>query len=263
MTTAGRAFVASSSKKVNLMNILSLPSKVASALDWRKLSGSSLLTLALHTDRIEAIAAHHPSCGEMSSTVESLPISKNGRVIPEFTKQRLKDIIKEQNVCGIVVSLPIQRDTGKLGYAAGRTLWMLERLFLQDEKSRNNNNNKTTNTILPPNRPVCLWDGVHAVQPPIDEWGRSSVYARTSSKLHHSASQEQYHQDEGIAVTKVSEDFMRTNWPNIYRHHPTPLLKYSQSQHHRHNGSLEGRTTNEDWNNLYGNDNSSWEGMAV
>jgi hypothetical protein len=260
MTTAATTILASSRNKLDLTKILTVPSKVASALDWRKLSGSSLLTLAVHSDRIEAVAEHHPTCREKSRIVESLPLSKNGRVIPEFTKQRLKDIIKEKNVCGIVVSFPIQQDTGKLGYAAGRTLWMMEQLLLQDE----NSNNKTTRAVLPHNRPVCLWDGVHVEQPPIDEWGRCSVYANTSTKLYHSASEEQYHQDEGIAAARVWEDFMKTNWPDIYRYHPTPLQECIESQQQCHSSfGSTSTSSNEDWNDFHRNGKSAWDGMAV
>jgi hypothetical protein len=271
-TTAATAFVASSSRKLDLMKILTVPSKVASALDWRKLGTSSVLTLAVHSDRIEAVTAHHPSDdGEKSRNnnviFESLQLSKNGRDIPEFTKQRLKDIIKEQNVCGIVVSFPIQPDTGKLGYAAGRTLWMMERLLMQDQSSGSNNNN-TTSPTLPLNRPICLWDSVHAEQPPIDAWGRSPVYANTSTKLCHSASQEQYHQDEGITAARVWEDFMRTNWPDIYRYHPAPLQKYSHSQQQQPQqqqgyNAIRSTSRNEDWDDLHEHDGSAKHGMAA
>jgi hypothetical protein len=248
MATAAAA--ASSSMKRELVNMLTVPSKVASALDWRKLGGS-IMTLAVHSDRIEVVAAHHPSYGESSSAVvESLPLAKNGRVVPEFTKQRLADIAREQNVCGIVVSCPIQHDTGKLGYAAGRTLWTLERLFQEDGAAR---------SALPRNRPICLWDGVHIQQPPIDEWGRCSAYAKTSSKSCHLASQEQYHQDEGIVAAQVWEDFMKTNWPDVYRHHPAPLYTYFSKTIN----SPRDTHVNDHWDNLYQNEHGGLEGMAA
>ena len=42
------------------------------------------------------------------------------------------------------------------------------------------------------------------------------MYSRTSTKKEHCASKEQYHQDESIVATKVWEDFVKTNWPDIY-----------------------------------------------
>ncbi|KAG7351418.1 hypothetical protein IV203_010778 [Nitzschia inconspicua] len=239
------------SSKRRLMNLLSAPSKVASALDWRKLGGS-VMTLAVHGDRIEVIASHHPSDEQKSGVVvESLPLEKKGRMIPEFTKQRLMKILKDEDVCGIVVSCPVQNDTGKLGYAAGRTLWLIEQLLGVVNGS----------SVLPQHRPICLWDGVHTEQPPVDEWGRSAVYANTSSKPCHLASQEQYHQDEGILAARVWEDFVKNNWPDLYRFHPSPLGDNSSQK------EFSSKTGNETefpyWDSLYENDDSALAGISA
>jgi hypothetical protein len=187
----------------NLMQVLTVPSKVASALDWKKLGGA-IATLAIHVDRIEVAVAHHPSKGERSKTFESLPLTKKGRAIPESTRQRLEEIVKDEAVCGFVVSCPVQGDTGALGYAAGRALFTLEQILHQSN-------------VLSPNRPVCLWDGIHKQQPPIDTWGRCSAYARTSSKREHLASRDQYYSSEGIVAAQVWDDYFKTMWPEMSR----------------------------------------------
>jgi RNase H-fold protein (predicted Holliday junction resolvase) len=225
------------------MKVLTMPAKVASSLDWRKLGGA-LLTLDIHSDRIGVAVAHHPSRGERCHTFESLPLEKKGRSIPDQTKRRLAELCSEHNVCGIVVSWPVQQDTGKLGFAAGRTLWTIEQLLQQGN-------------ILTPNRPLCLWDGVHAKQPPIDDWGRSAAYARTSDKTYHLASQEQYHQEENVVAAQVWKDFMKTNWPDIYYEQP-PEVDYQMGP--SNNSSNPKNTSNNGgdiWDDVYSHQSSN------
>ena len=198
------------------MEVLTLPSKVASALEWRKVGGA-IATLVVHADRIEVAAAHHPSKGERSRTFETLPLAKKGRAVPESTRRRLEQIVKENSVCGFVVSCPVQGDTGALGYAAGRTLFTLEQL-LQDSN------------IISRNRPVCLWDGVHKEQPPIDEFGRCSAYARTSSKREHVATKDQYCSDEGIVAAQVWDDYFKTMWPELSHQAASATADYDSNK---------------------------------
>lgn len=211
------------------------------------------MTLAVHSNRIEVVAAHHPSTMAVPrrKIVESLPLSKNGRVIPEYTKLRLAEIAQERSVCGIVVSCPVQQDTGKLGYAAGRTLWTIERL-LQDQGSS-----------LPKNRPICLWNGVRADQPPIDEWGRCSAYAERTTKSCHLASQEQYYQNEGIVAARVWDDFMKTNWPDIYQYNPGPTSNLQAGAPVSSSSTTAFTDSSGRWEEEYHNDRSRLQGMAA
>merc|ERR1712211_165226 len=102
-------------------------------------------------------------------------------------------------------------------------------------------------------RKLCLWDGVHMEQPPIDKFGRSSVYSRTCEYRHNKqltsggiekyeyrASKEQYHEDESIVATKVWEDFVRNNWPAIYQQQQQ--RDYSQSNDDQHEQSHQRKT---------------------
>mmetsp|Transcript_6086 Transcript_6086/g.14228 ORF Transcript_6086/g.14228 Transcript_6086/m.14228 type:complete len:288 (+) Transcript_6086:172-1035(+) len=51
------------------------------------------------------------------------------KVVPREDKLRLSGLVREHNVCGFVVSWPIQQDTGLMGASCGRTLWTLEQLL--------------------------------------------------------------------------------------------------------------------------------------
>jgi len=160
------------------------------------------------------------------------------------THQQLSDIIQSYNVCGLVVNWPVQNDTGRLGYAAGRVLWTLEQL-VHDKKLEN--------------RPVCLWDGQHTTleteSTQTDRWGRnpklghsmteeppaasstsgggatgttqSATAEEESSQMIHAASVEQYCEDEKIVAKQVWEDFVKTQWPDMYQHYE----QYNNNSH--------------------------------
>jgi RNase H-fold protein (predicted Holliday junction resolvase) len=187
-----------------IMKVLATPSKIASNLDWRKVSGS-VLALDIHQDRIGLALAPHPSYGEGTSTFEPIKLARKGRVSEEC-KQALSDIVKDHKVCGVVVAWPLQGDTGKMGAACGRVLHTLENL-LEDSN------------IITPNRPFCLWDGNHSKGDSEDSFGRNVAYSRTpsSEKQIHKASEEQYFQDEGVVAAQVWDDFFRVHWPDLHR----------------------------------------------
>lgn len=230
MVASSRAF----SKK--LMKVLTTPSKIANSLDWRKSTGGTVCVLDIHSNRIGVTVSQHPSMEENSSmndkyndiatttaaTSYSIPIttSKGGRgKIADSSRKHLSDIVKEHNVCGFVVSWPLQQDTGLMGASCGRTLFVIEELLspsptkIQKEQQKSQRHRPT---IFTHNRPLCLWDGVGNIHPKPDVFGRSPVYARTSNKKEHRASKEQYHQDESIVAVNVWKSFVQTNWPEIF-----------------------------------------------
>ncbi len=211
-----------------LMKVLTTPSKIASALDWRKLNGS-VLSLNIHKDRISLAIASHPSFGEQARTLEDIPLAKKGRITPEC-KERLATLAKDHRVCGLVVTWPVQRDTGRMGASCGRVLHTLDDL-VQDS------------SLFTSSRPLCLWDGDHSLPEHEDNWGRSTVYSRTSDKKEHRASIEQYNQDENMVAARVWEDFCRSHWPELYQQQPIKV--------ERKNSSSTQRATSVD--------NSNWE----
>lgn len=194
------------------MKVLTTPSKIASALDWKKLNGS-VLSLDIHKDRIGLAIASHPSFGEKSTPLPDIPLARKGRVTQEC-KERLATLARDYRVCGVVVSWPLQQDTGRMGASCGRVLHTLDEL-LEDS------------TLCTPSRPLCLWDGDHSMPDPEDQWGRCAAYSRTSSKTVHSASIEQYNQDENIVAVNVWEDFCRSHWPELYEQKVTIAAKAS------------------------------------
>ena len=293
------------SKQHLLAKSLVQPSKIANALDWRKMTGSTVLSLDIHADRIGIALAGHPSSSSPSSSstttssfqphnnsssstssiyhVESLPLyhqvhtdsKKNnnnnmkGQQVPlAEVRQRLSDIVRTHKVCGFVVSWPVQKDTGRLGAACGRTLHTLEQLLQMSSPSQpqqqdlvdgSSSSNRTTH-IFSPSRPICLWDSTGAAknQPRVDGFGRSVAFTLSSSSssdscssfsssssssslpMVHSARQLQYHQDESITAEQVWEDFAKTFWPDQleqkhqqhlkHQHAPPPSQQQQQQQ---------------------------------
>jgi RNase H-fold protein (predicted Holliday junction resolvase) len=201
-----------------LQKCLAKPCQLAQSLDWKKATGSTLLALDIHADRIGLARCDHPlglggleRKSDASSTsdsscfpLESIPLCPKKKTISPENKQRLADLVKEYKVCGFVVSWPLEPDTGKLGAACGRTLFALDQL-LEDSST------------FSPNRPLCLWDSKHTQPTQVDNFGRSAVFARTSSKTEHVASKEQYHSDEGIVASQVWQDFCQQYWPETMK----------------------------------------------
>lgn len=204
------------------MKVLTTPSRVASSLDWRKALGGAILTMSIHSDKIDMAVAQHPSIGKPVKTLPPLKLEKKGRVVPQDSRRRLSDIVKEQHICAFVVSWPVQPDNGKMGYAAGRTVWTLEELLKSTTTTGSSSSSKTTttsnSTTISPNRPVCFWDGSRSTTQKgvADMWGRNPDYATTTDKTLHLASMEQYHTDDAIVVSQVWDDFMKVNWPGVY-----------------------------------------------
>jgi RNase H-fold protein (predicted Holliday junction resolvase) len=189
-----------------IMKVLTTPSKIASSLDWKKVSGS-VLSLDIHSDRIGLALASHPSFGEGSSTLEPIKLARKGRVTEEC-KETLASIVKDHKVCGVVVSWPLQEDTRRMGAACGRVLYTMEHI-LEDSN------------IITPSRPFCLWNDYRSQEEEEkpDAFGRSAVYSRIPSgdKHIHKASEEQYSQDENVLAADVWDDFVRVHWPDEYR----------------------------------------------
>ena len=202
-----------------LQKVLTTPSKVASKLDWKKAVGGTVLSLNIHQDRIGLALASHPSHDEDATTFEPIRLLKRGKVT-EQSKRLLSQLVQDHQVCGFVVSFPLQQDSGRMGAACGRTLHTLDSL-LQDTK------------IVTPNRPLCLWDSHHSSAEPEDRWGRSAAYTLKqdcSHKTLHIASEEQYRSDEDVVASEVWEDFCRLNWPDlVVEQRPADKVAYAST----------------------------------
>jgi len=235
---------------IALKRVIKAPSAVANTLDWRKASAgvANALAIDVHADKIGLALATLRSSKDEEGATESQqvlmsrqllfrnrepdrdhfslgfrdsfschvldPISliaseqtgRKRKVISPEAKHRLTTLIRDHNVCGIVVSWPIQKDTGLKGASCGRTLWALEQL-LEEEESEGA-------PPLAPNRPLCLWQGYTSDHPVEDNFGRCSVYARTSDKTEHFASKEQYYlENEPVVAADVWKNFCEYHWP--------------------------------------------------
>jgi hypothetical protein len=196
-----------------LMKQLSKPSKVASTLDWKKFNGSTLLSLNIHKNRIGVAVASHPSFGEKCQELEPLRFADDHMTIDKNCLDRFQRIVDEYKVCGLVVSWPLQRDTGRMGAACGRVLYALEELI---DKSGEH-------SMASAKRPLCLWDSDHIIPKQradpklqVDGFGRCASYGNTSGEKEYIASKSQYHEDENTVVVRVWEDFCKEHWPDLY-----------------------------------------------
>ena len=197
-----------------LMNRLSKPSKVASTLDWKKMNGSTVLSLNIHRNRVGIAVGSHPSFGEDCIELEPLRFADDHINIDKPCLERFQTIIEDYKVCGIVVSWPLQHDTGRMGAACGRVMYTLEEIIDKSGES---------DSVLSKNRPLCLWDSEHIVpkqkedpKKRVDMYGRCASYATTSEKEEYKASENQYHEDENTVVVQVWEDFCKEHWPELF-----------------------------------------------
>jgi RNase H-fold protein (predicted Holliday junction resolvase) len=223
-----------------LITKLSKPSQVASILDWKKLHGSTVLSLNFHQNRVGIAVASHPSTGQPVTELEPLKFAKNHIAIDQQCLERFSTIIEEYKVCAVVVSWPLQHDTGHMGAACGRVIYALEQLWQQANNSGRKNNNN--NHVL--SRPFCLWDSDHVIpkqrQDPakrVDSFGRCASYGNhapqkegnekgnsntlheksdTKTRQEYFARKERYHEDEMTVVCGVWNDFCKEHWPELY-----------------------------------------------
>lgn len=191
----------------SITKLLTSSAKVANALDWKRASGS-VLTLSVLKDRIDLALGSHPSTERSVQSLPSLPllheIRDSRKILSPKVVEELADLVTNFSVCGFVVSWPVQEE-GWCGAPCGRVLHTLDLITAQSNRTR----------IFSPNRPVCLWDCEHHL-PAEDEWGRAAVYAKTSSKREHIASEEQY-KDHKCVASDVWDDFCKSHWPEIHQ----------------------------------------------
>jgi RNase H-fold protein (predicted Holliday junction resolvase) len=240
-----------------LRKVLATPFQIASDFDWRKVCGATILTLDIHKDRIGMAIACHPSYGDKVSTLDSIPIAKKSKRgkgkgsidvdididsdIDTAVLSHLDKITQDYKVCSVVVSWPLQKDTGRKGAACGHTLHTIENLLKRQQQEQQQN----LTSILTPKRPVCFWNSSsHAVLETTDPWGRCPSYAtpdecytttaatkvvavdqqqQQQQELSppprtgiHVASKEQYHQNEHLVAATVWDDFCRVHWPVLH-----------------------------------------------
>lgn len=201
------ATAAASAARNSLSRFLTTPSKVAHALDWRKASGGCILSMSIRPDFVDLAVASHPDSEDAPVPLPSIPIQtqvvNNQRVISPAVAEELGKIMNAWNVCGMVVSWPVQEE-GWVGAPCGRVLFTLDQLI----------QSQTGAGVINANRKVCLWNESHNEYCE-DNWGRCPLYAKTSEKTIHYASKEQYQAPRTLAAD-VWNDFCRAHWPALY-----------------------------------------------
>mmetsp|Transcript_8420 Transcript_8420/g.13934 ORF Transcript_8420/g.13934 Transcript_8420/m.13934 type:complete len:233 (-) Transcript_8420:125-823(-) len=194
-----------------LTHFLTAPSKVANALDWKKLSGS-VMALNISRDEIGLTLASHPSCNssEPLEQLESIPLhyvtKQNRKCLDADVVASLNNVVQQHKVCGFVVHWPLQKE-GRMGASCGRVLHTLDNLLMDSRTP-----------MLSNNRKFCLWDGSHMPLENDDAFGRCPLYGRPSTAdadFVHVASREQYYQNDGAVALDVWNDFCQTHWPEL------------------------------------------------
>jgi hypothetical protein len=183
-------------------------------------------------DRLEWKTSPTEITTTSSSTSSSLH-RPSPRRIPDVILHELSERIQQQqeNVGGLIVGWPLQRETGKLGGPCGRVLFTLESLLEQHPRT------------ISLHRPLCLWPRTTTTatttastaatsastssstqSPPQhlleeDAWGRCASYGRTvpHHRHLHLASKEQYAFDETHMAKDLWQDFFQVHWPDLHR----------------------------------------------
>jgi len=182
---------------------LRAPSKIASALDWKKASGA-ILALDVGSTQIGLAIAAHPSFGNAPLPLEPVPLTletrNNKRVPSRAVSAQLERICRAHNISSFVVSWPVEKE-GRCGAACGKVLHTLDSLV------------DSASDVLTPKRPFCLWDERHT-QAPEDEWGRNPIFGEPSAEpgVHTSR---YTHDSSSDAAAAVVTDFIRAQWPEL------------------------------------------------
>lgn len=178
------------------------PSRISHALEWNKALGS-ILTMTIGKDSIGLTVSSHPSMSHYRpQSLPTIPLQTKNiqgkRIVPYTIGEEIARTANLWHACGIIVHWPTT-DTGRAGYAAGRTLFVLEQLQLDEQPL-----------------PICLWSERDNGGDEQDEWGRSSTYARRPSKSRNdvvSSRERLYETTDALDSQQVWNDFCRLFWP--------------------------------------------------
>ena len=193
--------------KQNVMKYLLDPPKLAAKFDWSRKVGS-MLAMDIGKDQIGLAVASHPVHGEPPLNLDPLPLTLetttgNRKALTDSVVNELQHILRAYNVCGFVVSWPLQKE-GHCGFPCGKVMHTLDSLV------------EESTAIINSQRPFCLWDDHHYV-PGEDKWGRLPQYGEASNKTIYKASEEQYvHKYSSSVAVDVWNDFCSKHWPDLY-----------------------------------------------
>lgn len=191
--------------KNKLTQFMTVPSKIAGALDWKKTSGS-ILSLKFERDCVSMNLAPHPSLKLKIQSLDPILIKymvrNNRKVLVASVRDKLQDIVLSNKVCGFVVDWPLQKE-GRKGASCGRVLHFLDNLLEAQ--------------VLTQNRRFCLWNGDHITMETEDNWGRCSAYGRKCEVSGHIDSGYQYANTSTNVVADMWSDFAETHWPEMYK----------------------------------------------
>jgi hypothetical protein len=217
-----------------LEKVLTTPAKIASKFDWKKATASTILSLDIRKDQIGMAVASHPSFDPSARPLDTISLSNNRCNIDESAKNQLFQVVKENKVCGFVVSWPVQADSGRSGAACGRVLFTLEQILSGSHGDDSSSLASFKDSPVSPGRPMCLWAAADEEKIPFlareDTWGRSAVYSRTCDADMHIASKHQYNQVMKTSPVSIWEDFVHVNWPTQARKTAAPSSKSSSSR---------------------------------
>mmetsp|Transcript_24382 Transcript_24382/g.52569 ORF Transcript_24382/g.52569 Transcript_24382/m.52569 type:complete len:243 (+) Transcript_24382:271-999(+) len=196
-----------------LSSAIVAPSKVANILDWRKAVGS-VMGLDITRERIGVAVAEHPELICEPIQLNSISLQQDQGGVTSKKNQVTKDMISEleaavrqHRVCAFVVNWPVHE--GRMGEQCGKVLQVLDSVIDQ------------SNTVVTRKRPFTLWCN-HATasldSSPLDEWGRSTVFAKSptyfpgmnySSK---SATRQESPANASTVAANVLDEWVKNHW---------------------------------------------------
>ena len=195
--------------KTFFSQLVTSPAKVAKSLNKKKCSGS-VLNLDICKDRINLAVASHPQYREPMRMLNPINLSghtfENRKILDDEVSSELGIVIRDFNVCGIVVGWPVEKE-GWCGSPCGRVLHTLDQLSISAER------HGLFSTA--PEFPICLYDMNHYLPDEDDEWGRSTVYCSTTKKMYIISSEQQNRERNSYNVSDIWNDFSRTYWSDL------------------------------------------------
>jgi len=218
--------------KMKLTRFLTSPTEIAKTLDWKKLN-SSVLALKISRQHVALTIASHPLPSvperilkptrnenyniDTSAIDPIIPLkfttASGKKILDSSVILRLRDIIQTHNICGFIVSWPLEKE-GRIGADCGRVLYTLDAILNATPSE------EEPTTIFSNNRKFCLWDESHVKLEQDDSFGRCSAFGMSSYRRENHVSRGRRKQPEenqqiiSEAADSVWVDFCQRHWPN-------------------------------------------------
>jgi len=211
---------------MKLTKFLTSPTQIAKKLDWNKLN-SNVLALKISRQHVGLTVAPHPLSLADDTTMKTdnnnhnfgidpiIPLNfttiSGKKILDSSVITRLHSIIQTHNICGFIVSWPLEKE-GRIGANCGRVLYTLDAIL-----EATSSEEEGEPTIFSNSRKFCLWDESHVKLEHDDSFGRCSIFGTPKyiSRKNHVSQREPYKDQQIIAAAAdaIWMDFRQRHWP--------------------------------------------------